>query len=216
MDQEPELPLTPRSLPPAESDDGSDLELNYDAPATAAPEDAFFKDFPKSRISSSIHHLGVILNSKRKAALEPIRGATTAWLDQDDSGTYDPRAKRTQPPARRSKRVKLAGDGEDGEWNSRKTYRRAGYSLTLSFSFTSKEALAYLKSITPGPEDSETSSADDELSDFLDSDDDSGSGTRKTRRKIKAPKRLGAVADRFVEARRSSLLLLTSGTEKMA
>ena len=197
MHQEAELPLTPRSLTPAESEGESDLELNYDVPATAAPEDAFFEDFSKSRLSSSIHHLGVILNSKRKAALEPIRGAATAWLDQDKSGNYDPSTKRIRPPVRRSKRVKLAEDDENSTRKSRRTYRRAGYSLTLSFFFSTKKALTYLRSITPSPEDSEGTNAD-EFSDTVNSDDDFGSGSRRTRRKVKAPKRLGAIANRLV------------------
>lgn len=216
MHQEPALPLTPRSLTPAESEGESDPELNYDAPATAAPEDAFFKDFSKNRLSSSIRHLGVILNSKRKAALEPIRGAATAWIDQDQSGNYDPSTQRIRPPVRRTKRVKLEGDDENGTRNSLRTYRRAGYSLTLSFFFTNKKALTYLRSITPSPDDSEGSNADDELSDTLYSDDESVSGSRKTRRKVKASKRLGAVVNRLVAIEIYFGLLLTPIAEKMA
>lgn len=212
---DPTLPPTPHSLTPANSEDEedeeeeSDIELDYGAPATAAPEDAFFQNFSRSRLSSSIHHLGIILNSKRKAALEPIHGATTAWIDQDDSGTYDPNAKAARPTAKRSKRVKLAADANGGP-KSQKSFRRAGYSLKVSFSFTDKKALEYLRSITPGPDDSETGSgSDEEVSDSESSDDESGSGPRRTRRKVKAPKRLGVVADRYVEHQLSLPLLLT-------
>jgi len=199
--KEMDAPPTPRSLSP-EPEEESDIELNYDAPATAAPEDAFFKDFKRSHISSSIHHLGVILNSRRKAAQEPIRGGTTAWIDHDDSGDYDPEAKTPKLSARRGNRVRVAAS--NGEPKSGNKFRRAGYCCLLMFSFESKEALEYLRRITPGPDVSEADN-DDELSDS-ESDDDSDQGRRRLRRKIKQPKRLGAVAERYVDLPKSFLV----------
>jgi hypothetical protein len=102
------------------SGQSSSDSLSYDAPAISAPEMAYLaEDKQKSQMPRSIRDLGQILNSKRRAAVQQtIRGAATAWIDQDDSGTYDPKADRATPPVtppRRAKKPKLIDElNKDG------------------------------------------------------------------------------------------------------
>jgi len=199
MAEDMAIPLTPRSMSPVEDGEDSDLELNYDAPAPAAPEDAFFKNFQGSRVTKAIHELGVALNSRRKAAPQTINGANTAWIDYDDSGNYDPKAEHGRQPTKRNKRARTIGtSNRDDAQKPRNAKRRGRHPRTLVFSFTNEKALDYLRSITPDPEGSGESSSDEPLV-SLDSDDDSGTGSRRTRRKIKQPNRLGVIEERFVE-----------------
>jgi hypothetical protein len=200
-------------MSPVQEEEESDIELNYDAPTTTAPEDAFFKNFQASRLTKNIHEIGVALNSRRKAAPDTIIGAATAWIDRDDSGTYDPDAERVRSTARRNKRVRVVGSGnKDDAPKSRKKNRPPE---TLVLKFANEKSLDYLRSITPDSEVPGSSSAN-ELSDSEDSEGDSGIGSRRTRRKPKQPKRFGIVEERFVKSQDVSNSCTNTNIEKMA
>jgi hypothetical protein len=173
--------------------------LSYDAPAISAPETAYLaEDAQRPQMPRSIRDLGQILNSKRRAAVQQtIRGAATAWIDQDDSGTYDPKADRATPPVtppRRAKKLKLVNEpNKDGNQRPQMTRpHRVGYSLPMTIVLTSEAGLDYLRSITPGPLSSE---AGDGLSQSLDPEDGSRHGSF-SRRKTRRPRRLGEASTR--------------------
>jgi hypothetical protein len=111
-------------------------------------------DSKKSIIT--LRDIAIQMNSKRKAALKPMRGAGTAWLDQDNSGNYDPEAERRRRPATPSRRTKKSKTGVNEDVNPRPTRelkrsRYVGYSFPMTFKFTTDKGLTYLRSITPGP-----------------------------------------------------------------
>ena len=182
------------STSPGSSKMTSGYSLNYDAPAASGAEHAYFSEnTQRPQMPRSIRDLGQILNSKRRATVQgPIRGAATAWIDQDDSGTYDPKAARATPPVtppRRTKALRVFDElDEDGNPKPRLTRsHRVGYSFPMTIVLTLEAGLDYLRSITPGPFNSE---ADDTLSESLDPEKDSGYGSF-SRRKTKRPRRLG-------------------------
>jgi len=157
-------------------------------------EDAGAGPDPPMKPTMSLREIGIFMNSKqRRATLQPMRGAGTAWLDQDDSGTYDPKAERRRAvtPTRRTKKQR-ADDDENGSSRASRqprNTRRVGYALPITFTFTAQEGLDYLRSITPGPF-SDTGSIDEDLSDSRsvgsDSDGSSLRNRRKTRQKKKS------------------------------
>jgi hypothetical protein len=132
----------------------------------------------------NVQALGIILSSRRRKHHQPMRGVGGAWLDQDKSGTYDPKLQAATPPARRIKRARRF----NGTACPSRSFRRKGYSLPMSFKFTSNRALSFLRSITPGPYTPHSTSNDDGLSvAFSDSEEET---RRRSRRKIKKPSRL--------------------------
>jgi hypothetical protein len=152
-------------------------------------DDAFFAAATTRPQIQGLRDLGIRLNSRRTASLNPIRGVASAWIDQDDSGTYDPKESRAhancQP--RRAKMAKRENGQEDANREPKtRRDREIGYSLPMTFAFTSKNALNYLRSITPGPFDDGASSPDSD-SGFVDADGSSP----LTHRKAKKPNRLG-------------------------
>ena len=169
-----EEPKTPTKHEP-DAEDPYEAPLNDRNSPVIPTEDSYFAEGPAhSRPPSDFRELGLTLNNKRRATQHvAIRGVGTAWIDQDDSGTYDPKKERATPPAtpppRRGKRLGTGGDDDADEEEERPRPRRAhkpvGYGLLLGFSFTCKKALDYLKSISPGPYDSRTATPDGELSD---------------------------------------------------
>jgi hypothetical protein len=150
----------------------------------------------------SIRNLGIFLNKKRRAAVQgAMRGGATAWLDQDDSGTYDPKLKRATRDecgtVKKGKRRKIVGGDEDGNLKSRKFYRKVGYSFMVALRLESEEGKEYLRSITPGPVESESSNSDSDSSGSS-TDSDPGYGSfPKRRRKKRQPKRLGTSTSRY-------------------
>jgi hypothetical protein len=213
MDNPFNLPTTPVNASEASDNDNDDtsslLSFNFDAPADVAPEGASFKEHAstpsRARMSESIRNLGIFLNNKRRAAVQgAMRGGATAWIDQDDSGTYDPKRERATPdecgPVKKVKRRKIAGgdEGEDGEGKSRreKMYRNIGFSLVVTLTLASEVGREYLRSITPGPTESEPSDSDDDSSDSS-TDSDSGYGSFPKRRRKRQPKRLGTWTSRY-------------------
>jgi hypothetical protein len=201
MDEDPELSTTPPlpnisdSNSPAESDPDSFESFNFDAPVASAPEHAYFKEYAsgpsKARTASGLRDLTILLNSRNRAARQgAIRGAATAWIDQDDSGNFDPKAAKRAAARRRAKRKTSV---EDGSAKPRRSNRRVGYSFPFVFNLNFEAGLEYLRSITPGPEGSQSP---DELSESESSSDEDFSH-RKRRRRIKKPKRLGETSERY-------------------
>jgi hypothetical protein len=211
MDEDPEeLSTTPPppniSDPnsPAESDPDSIESFNFDAPAASAPEHAYFKEYAsvpsKSRTASGLRDLTILLNTRNRAARQgAIRGAATAWIDQDDSGNFDPKAaKRASAP----RRVKRKTSVEDGSAKPRRLNRRVGYSFPFVFNLDFEAGLEYLRSITPGPEGSQSPN---ELSESESSSDEDFT-YRKRRRRTKKPKRLGETSERYFPPHLSSII----------
>ena len=218
------LPLTPPNTSDAEdtheasannenSDNESLLSFNFDAPAADVPrEGAIFATCvppPSSRMPESIRKLGIFLNKKRRraaAAQTAMRGGATAWLDQDDSGTYDPKRKRATPDeqapqkkaAKKQKRSHspvLPPDENGIPQKGRETCRKVGYSLLVTLTLESEKGVQYLRSITPGPNGSAPSSSESSAS-SADSDRDSGSGSGSFP-KPRQPERLGVPSSRL-------------------
>ncbi|KAE9376122.1 hypothetical protein N431DRAFT_371182 [Stipitochalara longipes BDJ] len=211
------FPLTPPNGSEAEdnneqdnanSDNESVFSFNFDAPATIAPEGALFSNptsTPPSRMPESIRNLGILLHKRRRAAAQSaMRGGATAWIDQDDSGTYDPKRKRATPeefPQKKVKRQRISPElNEDGNPKPRRVYKKVGYGLMVTLTLGSEKGREYLRSITPGPVESELSSEIDSDS-STDSDHDSGYGSfpkprRRRKRQLQQPERLGASTER--------------------
>lgn len=161
-------PQTPPKYKPGTEHPSENPTNDRDSPIIRT-EDSYFADGPvRSGPPNDFRELGLILNKRRATQHVAIRGVGAAWIDQDDSGTYDPKKERATPPAtpppRRRRRSPTDDDDEDRP-RPRKSHRRIGYRSLLTFSFTSQKALDYLKSISPGPYDSRTATPEDELSD---------------------------------------------------
>jgi hypothetical protein len=114
-----------------------------------------------------------------------MRGSATAWLDQDDSGTYDPKRKRATPDEQRKKAKKQKRSSvsdEDGRLKSRREDGKVGDSLVVTLTLGTEKGVEYLRSIA-GPDGEEPSSSDSSA----DSDHDSGYGSFPKPRRRKRP-----------------------------
>ncbi|KAH6682805.1 hypothetical protein B0J14DRAFT_528407 [Halenospora varia] len=156
-------PASPPLSDHSDDDDESDIELNYDQPAIAAPEDEYFQSLERPHIPATIRELGILLNSKRRTAVDSLRGAASAWIDLDDSGTYNPKGLCVTPP-KKPKRARISRPVDDGNAvpKTRKPYRKVGYGFLVTLKFTEQKSLDYLRSITPHKEDPHGSDIDDE------------------------------------------------------
>ena len=131
-----------------------------------------------------------------------MRGGATAWLDQDDSGTYDPKRKRATPDEQPQKKTKKQKRSPVLDENGipqlrREAYKKVGYSLMVTLTLESEKGVQYLRSIAPGPLESGSSRSSSASSDSsADSDHDSGYGSfpkpRRRERHRQQPERLGA------------------------
>jgi hypothetical protein len=128
----------------------------------------------KSRMSDQIRGLGILFNSRQRPTTKV--GLSTSYIDQDDSGTYHPRAERSTPEPPKVRRVRVAN-----RTTTPRRYRRVGYSYVLCFSFVDERSLEYLRSISAGPGGSDLNN--ESSSDNDDSDDGSGSVSPQRRRK---------------------------------
>jgi hypothetical protein len=193
---------------PREDDDYplTEHRESHEELSSADHEAAYFASItqgPRNPITAAIRNLGIQMNARRRKVTigAHIRGAATAWLDMDDSGNYDPKQERAKPrrkppKKRRSSFVIDEDDSEDDDHGTpRKIRKPVGYSLPITLTLTSKKGLAYLRSITPGLESSQSSLTGDEI---LDSDDDSSTESLNHRRNVKTPKQLGQAITRFV------------------
>lgn len=153
--------------------------------------DFFNKDFLQKEVeerralsaNDNMRELAIEFNLRQRVSTTSV-GMTSSWLDQDTSGTYNPRGGRlTPPPPKRPRADQSSNDDDDN--NSPKTKRvPVGYSFPMSFVFEGEKGKAYLRSITPGPK---SSSDDDESSDSADDPD-----SPLPRRKTKPRRKLGA------------------------
>jgi hypothetical protein len=170
-------------------------------------EDSYFSEAPARPESLGLRDLAVILNNKRRAATlhVAIRGAGTAWMDHDDSGTYDPKKDRATPtppatPPRRRRRAKTYD--EDGESIAPPPRPRkrppVGYRSLTTFAFTSEKALNYLRSLTPGPFDSLSTTPDEDPSDSSEPEEGYGFGPLPKKRKIRSSRKVHETSERKV------------------
>lgn len=207
MNDDPDIPFVP-STTGQEGVPKQSIAFHFGPQTAAAPETEYFKNYasgpPQMRMPKGARELGMLLNNRRRAAANRnIRGAATAWIDEDDSGTYDPKkARRTPPsPPRPMKRVKTVHslDDEDNP-KPKKPTKQIGfrYSLIVKLLFESKKALNYLKTLPAGPSHpapfSEPSDSDENC--YPDSVSGYG-GTFKRKREVKRPTRLGATSARY-------------------
>lgn len=190
----------------SQSPNGSPIEpiaFNFGPQAVEAPESNFVASLAGSKklqMRSGLRELAAAINNKRRAATNrEFRGGATAYIDEDESGTYDPKkARRTPPsPSRPAKRVKISHPlDEDRNPKPKKPTKQIGfrYSLVVKLEFKSKEALDYLSSIPAGASGPLTGNVEEEVE--VDSDDPEYGGTFKRKRAVKRPRRLGATVDR--------------------
>ncbi|CZT43913.1 uncharacterized protein RSE6_04018 [Rhynchosporium secalis] len=181
------------------------ITFNFGPQPLPAPEADFIASFTaggskKNHMPLGIRELAASINNRRRAATNrEFRGAASAYIDEDESGTYDPRTARRTPhsPARPTKRVKTS---EGRTPRSRKPAKQIGfrYSLVVKLQLNSKKGLKYLSSIPAGPSITtgayhfHSSTPDEEY----DSDDSSYVVKSKRKRAIKPPARLGAMYSR--------------------
>ena len=149
-----------------------------------------------------LEHASLLLLSTtegRAATNREFRGGASAYIDEDESGTYDPKkARRTPPsPSRPAKRVKTSNAFNDGTPKPKKLTKQVGfrYSMVVKLKFESKKSLDYLRSLPAGPYGSQSSNADEEIKSGVDS---GYGGSLKRKREVKRPRRLGAVTTRLV------------------
>lgn len=192
----------------AESHDGSlshPISFNFGPQAVEAPETDFIATFTagsrRPQMPAGARELAAAINNKRRAATNrEFRGGASAYIDEDESGTYDPKkARRTPPsPSRPAKRVKTSNAfNDDGTPKPKKLTKQVGfrYSMVVKLKFESKKALDYLGSLPAGPYGSQSSNADEGNN----SGDDSGyGGSFKRKREVKRPRRLGTATTRLV------------------
>ena len=144
------------------------------------------------------------MNSRRPTSHNPLRGLASACIDEDDSGTYDPkeesRVKHASSQPRRTKKAKTNADGEDDASPRSETREGGGaeYSLPVTLGLSSGESVESLKSITPGIFEDDVSSSSDSDSESVGTED----GVLSTRRKSYKPARLGKREARYVNISR--------------
>lgn len=133
----------------------------------------------KARISNGFRDLAISLNAgrnRRPGTLQAaIQGFSTAYVDQDTSGTYDPkRVRATPPPTPISRPIRERPQkDENGQLRPGNGKRkRVGYTFPVKLTLKSKKGLDYLKSIPEGPYSSESEAEDETL--ISDSKHDSG------------------------------------------
>lgn len=195
----------PRTPPekdiPEQNGDSPAPVIHFGPQAMVAPEDDYFAAYAsapdKIRMPKGTRELGILLNNRRRAAInKSVRGAATAWIDEDDSGTYDPKLIRRTPasPSKRAKRIRTSEVPLDNDGNPkpRKASRQIGfrYTLVVELPFKSKKALNYLQTLPAGPYDTESDG------DVSGSDDSGHGGSFKRKRDFKRPTRLGATSVR--------------------
>lgn len=141
-------------------------------------------------LAQQIRELNTFLNRKKRAAAQNVmRGAATAYIDQDESGTYDPDKERIHPrrTRKRLKRVDNNDDDEDHEPRARGSgrARTKGYGLLLTLPFESEKGLRFLRSLPAGTMQSdEGNEVHGDLDSDHDDDDEYGGsyGTRRAKR----------------------------------
>ncbi|KAK0117384.1 hypothetical protein ONS96_013214 [Cadophora gregata f. sp. sojae] len=159
---------------------------------------AFTAGSRRPQMPAGVRELAAAINNRRRAATNrEYRGVATAYIDEDESGTYDPKKSRRTPPSplRSAKRVRVSNAvNKDGTLKPKRPTKQIGfrYEMLVKFKFQSNKALDYLRTLPPGPYESQSSNADEEDDCY-----DSGyGGSFKRKREVKRPRRLGATATR--------------------
>ena len=166
------------------------LDDAYFAAATARPKIQGFRD------------IGILMNSRRTASLNAIRGGPSACIDEDNSGTYDPSESRSKTVVSQPKKIKKAKRENGNDDPSREQTRRrtqVGYSLPVIFTLSSAKGTDYLRSISPGPFNDD-SNGPERIKESPNADN----GILFTRRQVKKPTRLGSEATRYAHISRTS------------
>ncbi|KAH7357252.1 hypothetical protein BKA65DRAFT_580709 [Rhexocercosporidium sp. MPI-PUGE-AT-0058] len=176
----------------------SPVTFNFGPQLVEAPENEFIASFKRHQIPSGIKKLAALINNRKRAATKrELRGGATGYIDEDESGTYDPKeARRTPPsPPRPAKRVKInhALDKDENP-QSKKPTKQIGfqYSLMVKLDLKSEKGLDYLRSLPAGTSGHPPG--------FIEEDIDSdGSGyvvPSRRKRVVKRPRRLGVTMSR--------------------
>ncbi|KAG4434896.1 hypothetical protein IFR05_009626 [Cadophora sp. M221] len=195
--------FTSRSRSADSSRNGAPISFNFGPQPIEAPEAEFIASFAagstKNQMPLWTKELGAFINNKRRAATNrELRGGATAYIDEDESGTYDPKkARRTPPsPPRPAKRVKTFNAlDEDGNPRPEKLAKLIGfrYSLVVKLAFKSEKALNYLDSLPADESAPQPGFVEEEE---VDSDGSEGVVSSNRKRQVKRPRRLGATVSR--------------------
>lgn len=138
---------------------------------------------------ATLRDVGIMLNGRRRTTSTPMRGLSTAWLDNDDSGNYDPNLQRESlATSKRNKRYRTRNGRSPRRQRTGK--QQVGYSFLVTLALTSEKGLNYLKSIFAGPPSSKEHGDGTSFDSQWDHGDGDDSGPR-TRRKAKPPNYLG-------------------------
>lgn len=194
---------------PQDSEDNDDSEgsEDYEDPEyeaklkrdVFAPEEEYFASIDRHPIPMSIHEIGILLNSKKRAVAKgPGDIIGTAWIDVDDSGTYDPKNGCVTPPRQPKKPRILRDPNDDDAPRAPRLQRpRVGYGLLVTFTFELEQSLDYLRSICPVP--SQPTHSDNILSESVDPEVNSFShGSSRSLRKAKTSNNPNALLSRYV------------------
>jgi hypothetical protein len=132
----------------------------------------------------SLNPLGIRYFPRREGTLQGLSGFSTGYVDQDTSGTYDPKRERVTPlatPEVKQKPKLVSNTGEEGQVVPKRIRHKVGYDIAIKIKFESEDARQYLRSITPGPYSDKSSDEQDEIS----SEDDGNRGRRSVMRRRK-------------------------------
>lgn len=113
----------------------------------------------------SLNPLGIRCFPRREGTLQGLLGFSTGYVDQDTSGTYDPKRERVTPPATPEIRQKpkfIPNSKEGGEPAPKRIRHKVGYDIAIKIRFESEDAREYLRSITPGPYSDKSGDEQDE------------------------------------------------------
>jgi hypothetical protein len=153
-------------------------------------DDAYFAAATARSKIQGLRDIGILMNSRRTASLNAIRGIASACIDEDDSGTYDPKESRSKTTIFQPRRMKKAkrADGDEDPSQELGTRRgtQAEYSLPITAPFSSPQGLDYSRSISPDPFDDGASNPDGMRTESPHFDN----GILITRRQYKKPTRL--------------------------
>lgn len=193
MEQNPTLPAIPTRSSSPEDDFDPELAFNFGPEEVTAPEQAYFATYAtapeKMRLPQGVRELAMRLNHRRRAATnQNFRGGTSAWIDQDTSGTYDPKRARRTPPSIPVKRVRLEAVGDEASAKVRKLARKIGFveSFIIKLPFKSEKALNFLKTLPIGEMGTKPYESTDDSESDLDLDSASGHASKR-KRVVKKP-----------------------------
>jgi hypothetical protein len=126
--------------------------FNFCIPSALAPESGLFSKNAPVGSHEWNYALGGLLNKKTRANTQQILvGGGTTCVDQDDSGTYDPKEEQVAPLRRQARGRKLHDSlSADYHIQLRDQIKSNGFNGLIAFIFTSRKNLDYLRSISSG------------------------------------------------------------------